>query len=88
MSQTEFERRHDRDGVLTNNSGTICNERPVTEDDVEATFAFNHFTPFLLTRSLIDQLVTSAPARVFTITLGLHEHGTRTTRLWTCLSES
>src|SRR5256885_14190082 len=50
--------------VLVNNAGALFQRREVTEDGLERTFALNHLAYFLLTLTLRDRLVASAPARV------------------------
>lgn len=72
----EFHERHDRLDALVNNAGTFRAERTVTDDGVESTFAVNHLAPYLLTHDLCDLLVASAPARVVTVSSGLHTRAT------------
>jgi len=68
--------RLDRIDVLVNNAGSVFKTRTVTTDGFEATFAVNHLAGFLLTESLRDLVVASAPARiVFTSSVG-HYNGT------------
>lgn len=50
--------------VLINNAGAMFNQRRVTEDGLELTFALNHMAYFVLTHGLRGRLVASAPARV------------------------
>ncbi|WP_290799363.1 SDR family NAD(P)-dependent oxidoreductase [Asticcacaulis sp.] len=45
--------------VLANNAGGIMGNREVTEDGFEKTFQVNHLAPFLLTRLLLPDLITS-----------------------------
>src|SRR6478736_6891094 len=42
--------------VLVNNAGIFANERSVTADGIEMTFAVNHIGPFLLTELLAPGL--------------------------------
>ena len=66
----------DRLDVLVNNAGTVYDERTTTGDGFEATFQVNHLGGFVLTESLKDLLVASAPSRiVFTSSAG-HYQGT------------
>jgi len=58
--------------VLVNDAGAIYSKRMESVDGIELTFALNHLAPFLLTNLLFDRLVASAPARVVTVTSGLH----------------
>ncbi|SFL00603.1 NAD(P)-dependent dehydrogenase, short-chain alcohol dehydrogenase family [Halogranum rubrum] len=67
-----FRERHDRLDVLVNNAGVTRDERRETVDGIESTFAINHLAPYLLTHELVDLLVESAPARVVTVSSGLH----------------
>jgi NAD(P)-dependent dehydrogenase (short-subunit alcohol dehydrogenase family) len=53
--------------VLVNNVGGFWNDRHVTVDGLERTFALNHLAPFLLTHLLVDRLVAGAPARIVTL---------------------
>ena len=57
--QAKYEQLH----VLINNAGVFMNERQLTEDGFEMTFAVNHLAPFLLTQQLLPLLRQSAPAR-------------------------
>ena len=53
--------------VLINNVGGYWDNRHVTADGLERTFALNHLAPFLLTKLLLDRLKQSSPARVVTV---------------------
>lgn len=61
---TQITNRFDRIDVLVNNAGTVYAERQLTVDGYEATFAVNHLAGFLLTESLKDLMVASAPSRI------------------------
>jgi NAD(P)-dependent dehydrogenase (short-subunit alcohol dehydrogenase family) len=64
--------------VLVNNAGIFADERVVTEDGVELTFAVNHIGPFLLTELLAPRLeasATSAPSRVINVASIAHTRG-------------
>jgi NAD(P)-dependent dehydrogenase (short-subunit alcohol dehydrogenase family) len=71
-----FRSRHDRLHVLVNNAGGVHRTRRTTVDGIEATFATNHLSHFLLTHLLLDLLVASAPARVVTVASVGHRSGT------------
>src|SRR5579871_5669576 len=71
----EFTAQHRQLHVLFNNAGAIFQNRELTADGYERTFALNHLAPFLLTRLLRDLLVASAPARVITTSSGAHRAG-------------
>ena len=66
-----FKERFDRLDVLINNVGGLFGQRFETEDGVEATYAVNALTPFLLTHLLLDVLKASHPARVINLTGGM-----------------
>ena len=68
----KYERLH----VLVNNAGTVYVKRTVTQDDLEATFAVNYLSPFLLTNLLLDRLIQSEPARVVNVSSNGHYGGT------------
>ena len=68
----EVQARHDRLDVLVNNAGVIMTGRQLTADGLETTFATNHLGPFLLTNLLRGLLERSAPARVVTVSSGVH----------------
>ena len=57
---------HDRIDVLVNNAGLTMEQRTLSADGFEMTFAVNHLAPFLLTNLLLPRLVAAAPARVVT----------------------
>ncbi len=67
--------RHDELHVLVNNAGTATNERRITPDGLEETFAVNHAAPFLLTHLLLDALKKGAPSRVVTVSSLAHKGG-------------
>ena len=62
--------------VLVNNAGLIMDERVLTENGLETTFAVNHVGYFLLTRLLEPKLAASAPARVVNVSSRAHRSGT------------
>jgi NAD(P)-dependent dehydrogenase (short-subunit alcohol dehydrogenase family) len=64
--------------VLINNAGIFAEERVVTDDGVELTFAVNHVAPFLLTELLAPRLeasATAAPSRVINVASIAHTRG-------------
>ena len=63
---------HDQLDVLINNAGVMAGSRRETPDGLEWTLAVNHLGPFLLTYLLSDLLVSSAPARVITVSSEAH----------------
>ncbi len=60
--------------VLINNAGCANIARSVTADGYETTFAVNHLAPFLLTNLLLDELHSSAPARVVNVASRAHRN--------------
>jgi len=62
--------RGDRLDVLVHNAGVLPEERTMTEDGIEMTFAVNVVAPFLLTRLLTERLAASAPSRIITVSSG------------------
>jgi retinol dehydrogenase 12 len=71
----EILERFDRLDVLVNNAATFSWRRRRTADGIDAQLAVNHLAPFLLTGLLLDRLRESAPARVITVSSGMHRHG-------------
>ncbi len=65
--------------VLVNNAGIFADERSLTHDGIELTFAVNHVGPFLLTELLRPLLVASAvprrPSRVINVSSIAHTRG-------------
>ena len=59
--------------VLINNAGAMFQERGVTEDGLERTFALNHMSYFVLTNRLKDRLVAAGPARIVNTASGAHQ---------------
>ena len=57
--------------VLVNNAG-VGGARGLSEQGFELTFAINHLGHFALTSALLDRLVSSAPARVVTVSSDAH----------------
>jgi retinol dehydrogenase 12 len=58
--------------VLINNAGAMFNERRVTEDGLERTFALNHMAYFVLTNHLKERLMAAAPARIVNVASDAH----------------
>jgi NAD(P)-dependent dehydrogenase (short-subunit alcohol dehydrogenase family) len=64
--------------VLINNAGIFADERVITDDGVELTFAVNYLAPFLLTELLAPRLEASAttvPSRVINMSSIAHTRG-------------
>lgn len=62
--------------VLINNAGSVFAKRTLTVDGIEATFAVNHLSHFMLTQRLLPRLIESGPGRVITVASGRHFKGT------------
>jgi NAD(P)-dependent dehydrogenase (short-subunit alcohol dehydrogenase family) len=56
--------------VLVNNVGAMFPDRRETVDGIEATFAVNHLSPYLLTELLLPALRAGAPSRIANVTSG------------------
>ena len=61
---------HERLDVLMHNAGALSAERHDAPDGTEATVASQVVGPFLLTGLVLEQLATSAPSRVITMSSG------------------
>lgn len=68
----EFKRCFSRLHILVNNAGLWEAKRRETRDGIEMNFGVNHLAPFLLTGLLVDQLKSSAPARVINVSSEAH----------------
>lgn len=71
----EITSTYDRLDVLAHNAGLSKEERTITEDGVELTFAVNHLAPYLLTHDLMDLLRRAPAARVVVTASGVHARG-------------
>jgi retinol dehydrogenase 12 len=58
--------------ILVNNAGTYSQQKVLTEDGIEKTFATNHLAPFLLTHKLLPLLKKSSAGRVITVSSDSH----------------
>src|SRR3954452_14818443 len=67
--------RHEQIHVLVNNAGQVLQKREETADGFEATFAVNHLAPYLLTRLLLNKLLSSTPSRVVTVSSDAYRWG-------------
>lgn len=66
--------RHERLDVLLNNAGVYCNERALSVDGHELTFAVNHLAPFLMTHLLLD-LLRQGRGRIINVSSIAHSRG-------------
>jgi retinol dehydrogenase-12 len=58
--------------VLINNAGAVFNQRRLSPDGLELTFALNHMAYFVFTEALLTTLKASAPARIVNTSSGAH----------------
>lgn len=58
--------------ILVNNAGTYSQQKIMTEDGIEKTFATNHLAPFLLTHELLPLLLKSPAGRLITVSSDSH----------------
>ncbi|MEZ0092298.1 SDR family NAD(P)-dependent oxidoreductase [Streptacidiphilus sp. EB129] len=56
--------------VLVNNVGAMFADRQDSVDGIEATFAVNHLSPYLLTELLLPSLRAGTPSRIVNVTSG------------------
>jgi NAD(P)-dependent dehydrogenase (short-subunit alcohol dehydrogenase family) len=77
-----FKRQYDRLDVLVNNAGAAFHRRVLTPDGIEATFALNHLSYYLLTHLLLDRLQASAPARIINVASDAHRYARADSKNW------
>jgi NAD(P)-dependent dehydrogenase (short-subunit alcohol dehydrogenase family) len=61
--------------VLINTAGALFNERGVTVDGLERTFALNHMAYFVLANRLRERLAAAAPSRIVNVASEAHRRG-------------
>jgi NAD(P)-dependent dehydrogenase (short-subunit alcohol dehydrogenase family) len=69
---SEIQRRFARLDVLINNAGALFSRRQVSDNGIEMTFALNHLAYFLLTNLLLENLKSSASARIVNVSSEAH----------------
>jgi NAD(P)-dependent dehydrogenase (short-subunit alcohol dehydrogenase family) len=62
--------------VLINNAGALFNQRRLSPDGLEMTFAVNHMAYFVLTQALRERLVASGHARIVNTASAAHQGAT------------
>ncbi len=72
----ELKDRFEHLDVLLNNAGVFMNERVMTSEGFEMTFAVNHLSVFLLTNELLPMLKRSSAPRIVTVSSVAHRNGT------------
>ena len=70
----DFKQEHSQLNVLVNNAAVVEGSRVVTKDGLEEVFVVNYLSQFLLTNLLLDELKSSAPARIVNVTSSVHAH--------------
>lgn len=66
----EIKTQMQRIDILVNNAGALFNERTLTAENLENSFALLLLSPFVITEGLIDQLKAAHHARVINISSG------------------
>jgi NAD(P)-dependent dehydrogenase (short-subunit alcohol dehydrogenase family) len=61
--------------ILINNAGAFFSHRHLTEDGIEATFAVNYLSRFLLTNLLLDLIKKSPQGRIINVSADYHQMG-------------
>ena len=61
--------------VLINNAGGVYQDFTLSKDGIEMTIATNHFSYFLLTNLLLDQIKASKAGRIVNVSSGSNRHG-------------
>lgn len=69
---SEFKEENRAINLLINNAGVMLQNRVLTVDGYEATFAVNYLAPFLLTNLLIDNLRINPPSRIVNVASAFH----------------
>jgi NAD(P)-dependent dehydrogenase (short-subunit alcohol dehydrogenase family) len=62
--------------ILINNAGALFGTRRLTEDRLEATFALNHMSYFVVTEGLRERLLASGAARIINTASAAHQGAT------------
>ncbi|MFW9923281.1 MAG: SDR family NAD(P)-dependent oxidoreductase [Candidatus Thorarchaeota archaeon] len=68
----EFKKKYSRLDLLINNHGAVFDNKALTEDGLERTFAINYLGFFLLTNLLKDLLISSSPSKIINVSSGAY----------------
>lgn len=68
----ELKNKFEHIDVLLNNAGVYMNEKKLSADEYEMTFAVNHLAPFLLTNLLLDLVKNSNAGRIINVSSVAH----------------
>lgn len=71
----ELRRRYEEIDVLLNNAGGLFNQRRLSADGIEYTFALNHLGYFLLTHEIAEPLRRAEAARIVNVSSEGHRFG-------------
>ena len=66
--------RYDHMDILINNAGNAFNNRELSPDGIELTWAINQLAPFLLTELLLPLIVRSPAGRIVNLTTNVYSH--------------
>lgn len=69
----ELRKKYERLDVLINNADVSLPGYHQTAEGYELQFGVNHLGHFLITKELLDLLISSAPARIINIASGAHK---------------
>lgn len=70
----QIKERFERLDVLINNAGVYRQNRQITEEGLEETFAINYVAPFLLTNLLLDSLKKANSSRIVNVASQVHSN--------------
>jgi retinol dehydrogenase 12 len=69
----EYREKYDGLDILINNAGAVFFKDERSADDLEMTWALNHFGYFWLTESLLDLIARSSAARIINVSSDAHK---------------
>jgi NAD(P)-dependent dehydrogenase (short-subunit alcohol dehydrogenase family) len=71
----KIKEKYNRIDILINNAGAHFSKKHITVDGIEATFAVNYLSRFLLTNLLLDLLKQSHQGRIISVSAEFHRKG-------------